>query len=104
MSSRSFRSCASFALVVVICIGLTAFASGQVSLSQISEDTFTNAPSQHATEVEPSAFTWGSTIVAGFQVARIFGGGGADIGFATSIDGGAHWTSGYLPGITIYQG
>ena len=49
-------------------------------------------------------FTYGSTIVSAFQVARIYSGGGADIGFATSKDGGATWTNGYLPGITIYQG
>jgi len=78
--------------------------SAQVSLVQISQDNFTNMSSQHMTEVEPGAFTWGSTTVAAFQVARIFGGGGADIGFATTTDGGAHWTNGYLPGITIFQG
>jgi hypothetical protein len=80
------------------------FAQGQVSLTQLSEDTFTDTPSQHATEVEPGTFSYGSTIVSAFQVARIFSGGGADIGFATSVDGGASWTNGYLPGITIYQG
>src|SRR5215470_5073999 len=105
MSSRSVRlyllpTVVVFALFVVY----AGSASAQVSLVQLSEDTFTNASSQHMTEVEPSAFTWGSTIVTAFQVARIFGGGGADIGFATSTDGGAHWTSGYLPGITIFQG
>jgi hypothetical protein len=82
----------------------TAFAQAQVSLTQLSEDTFTDTPSQHATEVEPSTFSYGSTIVSAFQVARIFGGGGADIGFATSTNGGVTWTNGYLPGITIYQG
>ncbi|PYX28568.1 MAG: exo-alpha-sialidase [Acidobacteria bacterium] len=93
-----------FAVTIAICFALASFAAAQVGLIQLSEDTFSNTSSQHATEVEPSAFTWGSTIVAGFQVARIFGGGGADIGFATSTDGGVHWTSGFLPGITVYQG
>ncbi len=79
-------------------------ASAQIALTQLSQDTFTDTPSQHATEVEPSTFTWGSTIVSGFQVARIFGGGGADIGFSTSTNGGASWTKGYLPGLTIYEG
>jgi len=37
-------------------------------------------------------------------VGRIFSGGGADIGFATSTDGGTTWTSGLLPGITTFQG
>jgi len=82
----------------------TTPAQAQIALTQLSQDTFTDTPSQHATEVEPSTFTWGSTIVTAFQVARIFGGGGADIGFATSTDGGATWTNGYLPGITIYEG
>jgi hypothetical protein len=82
----------------------TAFAHAQVSLTQLSEDTFTDTPSQHATEVEPSTFSYGSTIVSAFQVARISSGGGADIGFATSTNGGVSWTNGYLPGITMYQG
>jgi len=91
---------------VVLATGMvfTAFAQAQVTLTQLSEDTFTDTPSQHATEVEPSTFSYGSTIVSAFQVARIFGGGGADIGFATSTNGGVSWTNGYLPGITIYQG
>jgi len=80
------------------------FAQAQVTLTQLSEDTFTDSPSQHDTEVEPGTFTYGSTIVTAFQVARIFGGGGADVGFATSTDGGTTWTNGYLPGITIYEG
>jgi hypothetical protein len=79
-------------------------APAQIALTQLSQDTFTDTPSQHDTEVEPSTFTWGSTIVSGFQVARIYGGGGADIGFATSTNGGSTWTNGYLPGITIYHG
>src|SRR5271165_7029765 len=91
-------------LPVLAVIVLTAFASAQVTLTQLSQDTFTDSPSQHDTEVEPGAFTNGSTIVTAFQVARIYGGGGADIGWATSTDGGTTWTNGYLPGITIYEG
>jgi hypothetical protein len=104
MSMHCARWYALFAVTLVVCLALASYAPAQISLTQLSEDTFTNNSSQHATEVEPSAFTWGSTTVTAFQVARIFGGGGADIGFATSTDGGAHWTNGYLPGITIYQG
>ncbi len=89
---------------VIVCLVLTTTAPAQVALTQLSEDTFTNQSSQHETEVEPGAFTYGSTIVTAFQVARISDGGGADIGFATSTDGGAHWTNGFLPGITIFQG
>ncbi len=93
------------AVVLAAATGLfTVSAQAQVTLTQLSEDTFTDVPSQHDTEVEPGAFSYGSTIVTAFQVARIYGGGGADVGFATSTDGGATWTNGYLPGITIYEG
>jgi len=100
MRSQPVRPILLLSLVALV----VASASAQVSLVQLSEDTFTNTSSQHMTEVEPGAFTWGSTIVTAFQVGRIYGGGGADIGFATSTDGGAHWVRGYLPGITIFQG
>jgi hypothetical protein len=80
-------------------------ASAQFTLTQISTDTFTDADAQHATEVEPDTFAFGNTIVSAFQVARIVDGGGADIGFSTSTDGGKTWTSGYLPGLTVnYKG
>jgi BNR repeat-like domain len=74
-----------------------------VMLTQLSSDTFTNPSSQHATEVEASAWAFGSTIVSAFQVGRIFSGGASDIGFATSTNAGATWTNGSLPGITIYE-
>ncbi|MGA3088608.1 MAG: sialidase family protein [Terriglobales bacterium] len=96
--------CALCLVVLAIRIGFSTCVQAQVSLTQLSEDTFTDTPSQHDTEVEPGTFSYGSTIVSAFQVARIFGGGGADVGFATSTDGGQTWTNGYLPGITIYQG
>ncbi len=75
-----------------------------VSLTRLSQDTFTNSTSQHATEVEPGMYVFGSTMVTAFQVGRISSGGGADIGFATSTDAGTTWSSGYLPGITTFQG
>jgi len=73
-------------------------------LVKLSTDTFTNGTSQHATEVEPGSFSFGSTVITSFQVARVFGGGGADIGYATSTDGGLTWSNGFLPGITTFQG
>jgi hypothetical protein len=99
-----FRSRALCLVVLAVCAGFTSYAHSQMSLTQLSQDTFTDMPSQHDTEVEPGTFSYGSTIVSAFQVARISGGGGADIGFATSTDGGVTWTNGYLPGITIYEG
>jgi hypothetical protein len=75
-----------------------------VPLTTLSTDTFSNGSSQHKTEVEAGASAFGSTIVSAFQVGRIFGGGASDIGFATSLDGGATWTSGFLPGLTVFAG
>ena len=72
----------------------------EVPLTRLSADSFTNSGSQHATEVEPHIAAFGSTLVSVFQVGRIFGGGSADIGFATSTNSGASWTSGFLPGTT----
>jgi len=76
----------------------------QTLFRQLSQDTFTNQSSQHMTEVEPGAFAWGPVIVAAFQVGRISSGGGADIGWATSLNGGISWTNGYLPGLTQWEG
>lgn len=76
----------------------------EVPLTRLSTDTFTNSSSQHATEVEPHITAFGSTLVSAFQVGRIFSGGSADIGFATSTNGGATWTNGLLPGTTVFQG
>ena len=78
-------------------------AAAQPTLVKISTDPFTNAASQHKTEVEPDTYAFGNTIVSVFQTARVFGGGGADIGWATSVDGGVTWKHGFLPGITKAQ-
>jgi len=84
---------------------LLAMFALSVTLIQISTDTFTNQPSQHMTELEPDSFSFGSTIVTVFQTGRIQDGGSADIGFATSTNGGATWSNGFLPGITqFFQG
>jgi hypothetical protein len=80
----------------------TAPATPPVNAVRISTDPFSNASSQHATEVEPSAFAFGSTIVAAFQQGRFDEFGASDVGFATSFNGGATWTAGSLPGTTIF--
>jgi hypothetical protein len=79
-------------------------ASANVAVTQVSSDPFTDAQAQHRTEVEPDTFAFGSTIVSAFQVGRVSGGGSSDIGFATSTDGGATWTQGFLPGTTANTG
>jgi hypothetical protein len=76
----------------------------QIMVTKLSADTFTNATSQHATEVEPSLYANGSTILTAFQIGRIFGGGASDIGYAISTNGGASWSNGILPGITTFAG
>src|SRR5438105_15298953 len=73
-------------------------------LTKISSDPFTNSTSEHATQVEPDTFSNGSTIVSAFQSGRFADGGASDIGFATSTNGGATWTHGFLPGITSVAG
>ena len=79
-------------------------AAANVTLTQVSTDPYTNASSQHRTEVEPDTFSFGSTVVSAFQVGRFSDGGASNIGWATSADSGATWTKGYLSGITVYAG
>jgi hypothetical protein len=92
------------AAVTVLFTAWSQTAYANVALTQVSTDTFMNASSQHRTELEPDTFTFGSTIVSAFQVGRVFGGGSSDIGFATSTNGGANWTSGFLSGLTLNLG
>ena len=72
----------------------------EVTSRQVSTDTVSGGGGQHATEVEPDSFSFGSKVVAAFQVGRIENGGATTIGFATSTDGARHWRSGFLPGVT----
>ncbi len=73
-------------------------------IKKISADPYIVPPGQHATEVEPDSFSFGSTIVMAAQVGRIFGGGATNVGFSTSTDAGRTWTAGFLPGITTVAG
>ncbi len=74
------------------------------ALAQVSSDPYSDSQAQHATEVEPDTYSYGNTIVAGFQVGRVFGGGASNIGWATSTDSGQTWTHGFLPGSTTNTG
>ncbi|MGV4982445.1 sialidase family protein [Streptomyces sp. NRAIS4] len=73
-------------------------------LTRIDTDPFTNSASQHATVVEPDTFAAGNTVIAVAQNGRFFSGGASGLGWARSADGGATWTHGTIPGITVYQG
>jgi hypothetical protein len=94
--------------LVVLLIGFCAVPIAAQAPLKLSMDKFTNSDSVHKTEVEPSSFAWGSTIVSAFHVARrpgSIGWGSADVGFATSTNGGKTWKYGVLPGLTInYEG
>jgi len=102
--SGKLSAALSVAAIFVVSFLLAPAAQAQVTLQRLSTDPFTNPTSQHATQVEPDTFSFGSTIVAAFQSGRFFDGGSSDIGFATSTDGGMTWTHGFLPGITKIQG
>ena len=68
-------------------------------------DPYSNPASQHRTQVEPDSFGYGNTVVATFQTGRFnVGGGSSNIGWATTTNAGRTWTTGMLPGTTIYQG
>jgi hypothetical protein len=89
-------------LALALWLGLwssTGAALGS-TLLKISQDPYTSPPGQHRTQVEPDTYSFGSTIVSTFQSGRIFNGGSSNIGFATSTNGGASWTEGFLPGTT----
>jgi hypothetical protein len=73
----------------------------EVVSRMLSRDTYTNAGSAHETQAEPDGFASGSTIVTTFQTGRRFDGGAADIGWATSSNGGRTWRRGHLPGLTV---
>lgn len=98
------------ALIVSLAFPSSVFAD--VALTQLSSDPYTQATCQgtnttnHHTEVEPDTYgpagANGTTIVAAFQVGRIFDGGACAIGFAASTNGGSTWTSGLLPSITVW--
>ena len=70
----------------------------------ISSDPYTNASSQHRTQLEPDSFGYGNTVVATFQTGRFFDGGASNIGWATTTNAGRTWTTGMLPGTTVYEG
>jgi BNR repeat protein len=71
----------------------------EVVARQASRDPYENAESQHETEVEPDSFAFGKTVVAVFQVGRVFDGGARNIGFAVSRDRGRTWKRGFLSGL-----
>jgi hypothetical protein len=84
----------------------TIVTSAASTATEIAGDPFTqatcaaSAATNHQANVEPDGFSNGATIVAAYQVGRIYDGGACAIGFSTSPDNGGSWTNGLLPGIT----
>jgi hypothetical protein len=75
----------------------------EVVSRRLSSDLYRGGGAQHETEVEPDSFAHGHTIVTAFQVGRFGDSGAANIGFATSRDAGANWTTGLLPRLSIFS-
>src|ERR687883_404271 len=98
------RRALTLGLAVVGALVLSLAASASIPILKIATDPFTNSTSQHKAVVEPDSFFFGSTGVAAAQAGRFFDGGSSGIVFARSVDNGASYTSGTLPGITVFQG
>src|ERR1044072_1124248 len=80
---------------VALTAALTYAAAAEAAVQHVSVDPFTQAtckassPTNHQTEVEPDTFANGSTIVAAFQVGRIFHGGRGAVGVWESTNNDA---------------
>jgi hypothetical protein len=99
------------AIVVLVVCGADAAQTFRMRrfVEQVSQDPFAGAAGSEAdTQVEPHIAVDpndASIVVAVFQEGRFEADGGAvGIGFATSHDGGATWTTGSLPGLTVAVG
>src|SRR3954463_5373646 len=104
MNSRIAISAALGAIVLVPLAGAVVPTSRQdvPGVVQASHDDCASPLSSHASQVEPSSAAHGSTVVASFQVGRVYDGGSCDIGWARTTDGRT-WQHGLLP-LTIYGG
>jgi hypothetical protein len=82
---------------------VSAISAGSIIPFPVSEDPYTNPGTHHRTQVEPDSFAFGQTIVTTSQSGRYLSGGGASNNvFSTSTNGGRTWTTGGLPGTTVY--
>jgi hypothetical protein len=100
---RRRRAALAFGVALTAALVLTLAAGATIPVIKIATDPFTNASSQHKTVVEPDSFFFGSTGVAAAQAGRFNDGGASGIVFARSVDNGVSYTSGTLPGITVFQ-
>ena len=98
------RAALALAAVAAAALVLSLAASATIPVLRIATDPFTNSTSQHRAVVEPDSFFFGTTGVVAAQSGRFFDGGSSGIVFARSVDNGASYTSGTLPGLTVFQG
>jgi len=76
-----------------------------VALARVSSDPFVNTDGQHRSMVGPDIALGGNlSIFTVFQAGRSVNGGSAGVGFAGTHDKGAHWSTGFLDGITVHKG
>ena len=110
VGERGLRGARTWAAAAAVAAGLLLVSAGaaETILSHpISDDPYTNTNGdvQHKTQVEPDSFAFGDTIVTLTQSGRYVNGGGAsNLVFSTSQDGGRTWTTGGLPGTTVWEG
>src|SRR5690349_17996660 len=92
-------------LLLVFLLSLVIHTRAANSVTQLSSDPYSNTTTKHSTEVSDASYSHGSTIVTAFQVGKSYNSGGAtNIGWATSTNSRATWTSGFLPGIVKLAG
>lgn len=92
--------CGAGADVVSADAGDRVAANCEIVSRRLSVDPYENGDSQHETAVEPDSASFGSTVVAAFQVGRREGGASSNIGTAVSTDAGRTWRRSFLPATT----
>lgn len=103
MTGGRFRRIAAVGIPLLLALLATLPAGALPTLADLGGDPYANATSQHATQVEPDSFAFGTTIVTAAQTGRFTNGGSSNICWARSGNSGATWTSGCLPGITVFS-
>ena len=95
-------SCGAGADVVAADLGDRLAADCETVSRRLAVDRLRTTEFRHGTHVEPDTLSFGSTLVAVYQVGRAPapGGSAAAIGFSTTRDGGRTWRSGLLPRLT----
>ena len=102
---QAMRLRAAVACAAAVLVTAAAASGGSVIATPISSDPYMNSSSQHRTQVEPDSFGYGTTVVATFQTGRfVNNGGSSNIGWATTTNAGRTWSTGMLPGTTVFQG